>query len=64
MIEISQKEFESKIEDLISGKISRIKLAKVLETDIRTLNNKIIQEVDSIELGMVFEIGRLILESC
>lgn len=47
MIEISQKEFESKIEDLISGKISRIKLAKVLETDIRTLNNKIIQEIST-----------------
>lgn len=45
MINISQKEFEEKIRELIDGKTSRIKLAKELGTDIRTLNNKIVEEI-------------------
>lgn len=45
MIKISQKEFEVKIQDLVKGKISRIDLTKELQTDIRTLGYKIIQEI-------------------
>lgn len=41
MKQISQAEFESLVEILIDGKITRKKLAKGLDTDIRTLNNKI-----------------------
>lgn len=41
MIEISQKEFESKIKDIINGKLTRNQLTKDLQTDTRTLNNKI-----------------------
>ena len=41
MIEITQEEFETKIRDVIAGKVSRSKLAKELKTDTRTLNNKI-----------------------
>ena len=41
MIEISQKDFESKIQDIIDGKITRGQLTRDLETDTRTLNNKI-----------------------
>ena len=45
MKKISQQEFEAKIQDVIAGKISRVDLAKELQTDIRTLNNRIIQEI-------------------
>lgn len=41
MINISQEEFESKIEMLINGKITKVKLAKELKTDIRTLDFRI-----------------------
>ena len=41
MIEISQKDFESKIQDIIDGKLTRKQLTKDLVTDTRTLNNKI-----------------------
>lgn len=41
MIEISQKDFESKIQDIIDGKLTRSQLTRDLETDTRTLNNKI-----------------------
>lgn len=41
MKEISREEFEAKIQDLIDGKTSRRKLVKELETESRTLNNKI-----------------------
>ena len=41
MIEISQKDFESKIQDIIDGKLTRGHLTKDLQTDTRTLNNKI-----------------------
>ena len=45
MIDISQKDFESKIQDLISGKTSKVKLAAELRTDIRALTNKIIRDI-------------------
>ena len=45
MIKISQQEIEIKIQELIDGKISKMGLAKELQTDIRTLNNKIIEEI-------------------
>lgn len=45
MIEISQKEFITKIQELLTGRTSRIKLAEELQTDIRTLNNKIVKEL-------------------
>lgn len=41
MIDIMQEEFEAKIQDIIDGKLSKTKLVKELETDSRTLNNKI-----------------------
>lgn len=41
MIEISQKDFESKIQDIIDGKLTRSQLTEYLKTDIRKLNNKI-----------------------
>ena len=41
MLEVSREEFEEKIQDLIDGKTTRKKLIKELETDSRTLNNKI-----------------------
>lgn len=40
---ISQVEFEELVQSLIDGKITRKKLAKILDTDIRTINNKITQ---------------------
>ena len=43
MKELTQKEFEEQIQRLIDGNIGRKKLAKELETDIRTLNNKIME---------------------
>lgn len=43
MKELTQKEFEQQIQRLISGEIGRKKLAKELETDIRTLNKKIME---------------------
>lgn len=45
MLKISVEEFEARIQDVIDGKISRVDLAKLLQTDIRTLNNKIIEEI-------------------
>lgn len=41
MLKLSKEEFEAKIQDLIDGKTTRKKLIKELETDSRTLNNKI-----------------------
>lgn len=41
MIEISQEEFEQKVQEVIDGKLSRQQLTKLLKTDTRTLNNKI-----------------------
>lgn len=41
MKEITSEEFYQEIEEIIEGKKSRVKLAKELETDSRTLNNKI-----------------------
>ena len=41
MIEISQKDFESKIQDIIDGKTTRVKLIDELKIDRVTLNNKI-----------------------
>lgn len=41
MLELSKKELEAKIQDLIDGKTTRKRLIKELETDSRTLNNKI-----------------------
>ena len=41
MIEISQKEFENKIQQVIKGKTTRTKLIKELKIDRVTLNNKI-----------------------
>lgn len=43
MKQVSQVEFEKLIQDLIEGKTTREKLAKILETDIRTINYKIRQ---------------------
>ena len=45
MIKISEAEFESKIQEVIDVKISRVDLAKELQTDIRTLNKKIIEDI-------------------
>ena len=47
MKQITQLEFEGYVEALIEGKISKVKLAKQLETDVRTLDNKI-QELSAI----------------
>lgn len=44
---INQAEFEELVQSLIDGKITRKKLAKSLETDIRTINNKITQLANS-----------------
>jgi len=41
MIKISQEEFESKVQDIIDGKTTRVKLLNELKTDKITLNNKI-----------------------
>ncbi|MBR6504208.1 MAG: hypothetical protein IKT41_00550 [Clostridia bacterium] len=41
MIEITQKEFENKVRDIIEGKTTREKLLKELKIDRITLNNKI-----------------------
>ena len=41
MIKISQEEFEAKIQDIIDGKTTRVKLIEELKTDGRTLNTKI-----------------------
>lgn len=41
MIQISQEEFESKIQDVIDGKTTRVKLLLELKTDRITLNNRI-----------------------
>lgn len=41
MIKISQEEFEMKIKEVVQGKKSKTQLTKELETDSRTLNNKI-----------------------
>ena len=45
MIKISEEEFEEKIKDLIAGKFSRIDLVQEMQTDIRTLNKRIIEEI-------------------
>lgn len=41
MIEISQEDFESKIQEVIEGKTTRANLIIELKTDSRTLNNRI-----------------------
>ena len=41
MIKISQKEFETKIQDVIDGKTTRTRLLSELHTDRINLNNKI-----------------------
>lgn len=41
MIEISQEEFESKVQDIIDGKTTRTKLISELKIDRDSLNNKI-----------------------
>lgn len=41
MIEISQEEFEAKVQDIIDGKTTRVKLIKELKVDRITLNTKI-----------------------
>lgn len=41
MIEISQKDFEQKIQDIIDGKTTRTKLITELKSDRDTLNNRI-----------------------
>ena len=41
MIEISQEDFESKIQDVIEGKTTRVKLVEELRIDRDTLNNRI-----------------------
>jgi len=45
MIRISVEEFEAKIQDVIDGKLSRMDLVQEMQTDIRTLNKKIIEEI-------------------
>lgn len=45
MIKISAEEFEARIQDVIEGKLSRMELVQEIETDIRTLNKKIIEEI-------------------
>lgn len=47
MKQITQTEFEEYIEALIKGEISKVKLAKQLETAVRTLDNKI-QELSAV----------------
>lgn len=41
MKQLSQEEFEGYIRKVIQGEISKVRLAKELETDVRKLNNKI-----------------------
>ena len=41
MKKLSEEEFENAIKRLINGEITKVKLAKELETDPRTLDNKI-----------------------
>lgn len=41
MIDISQEEFEAKVQDILDGKTTRVKLISELKTDRDTLNNKI-----------------------
>ena len=41
MKKISQEEFEAKVQDIIDGKTTRVKLLLELRTDRNTLNNKI-----------------------
>lgn len=41
MIDISQKEFEAKVRDILDGKTTRVKLISELKTDRDTLNNRI-----------------------
>lgn len=41
MKKISQEEFENLVQSLINRETTRKKLAKTLETDIRTLNSRI-----------------------
>ena len=41
MKDLSKQEFEEKVQELLDRKITRKKLAKELETDVRTLNNRI-----------------------
>lgn len=41
MLKLSREEFSARIQDLIDGKTTRKRLIKELETDSRTLNNKI-----------------------
>lgn len=43
MKELSQEEFESKVEEIINGSISRRKLCDELQTSMRTLNNRIME---------------------
>ena len=45
MIKIPNQEFEARIQDVIDGKLSRIDLVQEIQTDIRTLNKKIIEEI-------------------
>ena len=45
MIDISPKEFEDKIRELMDGKTSRIKLAADLKADLRTLSKRIVEEI-------------------
>ena len=44
MRQVSQEEFERYVEEMIAGNMSRIALAQLMETDLRTLKNKL-QEV-------------------
>lgn len=43
MIEISQKDFEEKVEEVINGNLTRTQLSQLLDTDKRTINNKILE---------------------
>ena len=54
MIEISQEEFESKIKKVIQGEKSKTDLIKELQTDSRTLNNKI-QELSAYNKELYIE---------
>lgn len=47
MKELTQREFEEQIKRVIDGEISRKKLAEELDTEIRTLNNRIMKLSDS-----------------
>ena len=54
MKEISREELKLKIQDLIDGNTTRKKLVKELETDSRTLNNKI-REVSTYDEQLYYE---------